>query len=267
MAFGMSDGIEASIDGLIGRDMKSKTAWILCAGFSVILLFVVTGIGNHSGKSNRHEPVMVEPGSDCLAEGEVLNDVQKLSGGRYSDFEQVRELFLKDAERSPRCRENIIAALMNAMKESDPDYKRDSATYHLWADGSQLLGELKAVEALDLLISHLRFTFGSFSSSMRHQPVLKGVIKMGEIAIPKLTIVLRDNPDPHMRMNAVFCLSKIGGQSAMIALKETLPSESNKYVSQFISVVIKAFDNKHLPNQITSKDQEEWFSAFHFCSE
>ena len=260
---GISAGVKDSIEGL--RDMKSKTALLLCASFSVLL--IITGIGSHFGQSNRRETVRVESGSECLAEGEVSKAVQKLSAGSYTDFEEVKALFLREAGRAPRCRENVISALMSAMKESDPDYRRDSTTYYLWSYGSELLGDLKAEEAIDLLISHMGFTYGSFSSSMNHQPVLKGVIRMGEITIPKLNAVLRNNPDPHMRMNAVFCLSKIGGQASMTALKEALPSESDKCVSQFISVVIQAFDNKLQPNHITQKDQGEWFTAFHFCAE
>jgi hypothetical protein len=220
-------------------------------------------------KHGHKKPSMVkgEAGYDCLVEDDLLNAVQKLSEGGYSEFERTKELFLKDAGRSPRCRENIIAALMNAMQESDPNYKSNRDTYFLWRYGSELLGELKAVEALDLLISHMGFTFGSFSSSMRHQPVLYGVICMGGVAIPKLAAVLQENPDRDMRMYAVFCLSRIGGQSAMTVLRGAFPSESDKCVSEFIRVVVKAFDNKLRPNQITMKDQDEWYTAFHFCGE
>ena len=193
--------------------------------------------------------------------------MQKLSEGRYSDFEETKELFLKDAGRASRCRENIIAALMNAMKESDPDYRSDQSVYFLWRYGSELLGQLKAAEALDLLLSHMGFTYGSFSSSMYHQPVLNGVIQMGEIAVPKLAAVLRENPSRYMRRYAVFCLSRIGGQSAMTVLRGALPSESDKCVSEFIRVVIEAFNNKLRPNQIMSKDQDKWYMAFHFCDE
>jgi hypothetical protein len=82
----------------------------------------------------------------------------------------------------------------------------------VWLYGADLLGQLKASEALDLLISHLKLATGIYSASMLHQPALRGVIKMGPVAIPKLSGVLRDNQDQKTRYFAIYCITRIGAK-------------------------------------------------------
>ena len=87
-----------------------------------------------------------------------------------------------------------------------------------------MLGDLKAIEALDFLVAHLDFSRGMFSTTMSQQPALHAVQEIGEGAIPKLSDVLRQHPDWRMRMYAVYCISGIGGPAAERTLKEALPS-------------------------------------------
>jgi len=245
--------------------MKFGLALILSACFPVIMSSGVNTAAHETGSANRHESSISEAacGTGCLAEGDVSIAVQKLSSAQsQSEEDRARELLLDNARRSPRCREQVIAALMSAMDKPNLDFRRDQASYYLWSDGAKLLGDLKAAEALDLLISHLDLNDGTSSVNMIHQPALGGVIRMGSIAIPKLEAVLRRSPDRNMRRYAVFCIARIGGQSGKRALKHALPSESDRCVSRFIRVSIDALSNRRLPNQITSKDRAKWFSAF-----
>jgi hypothetical protein len=249
--------------------MKCGLALILSACFSVITSSDVNRTACETDSGTRYELSISDAASrtGCLAEGDVSLAVQKLSSAQsQSEEHRVRHLLLDNAKRSPRCRKQVIAALMSAMDKPNLDFRRDQASYYLWSDGAELLGDLRAAEALDLLISHLDLNDGTSSVNMIHQPALGGVIKMGSIAIPKLEAVLRQSPDRNMRRYAVFCIARIGGQTGKRALKHDLPSESDRCVSQFIRVSINALDNKRLPNQITSKDRGKWFSAF-LCNE
>jgi HEAT repeat protein len=98
---------------------------------------------------------------------------------------------------------------------------------------------------------------------MSQQPVLRTVIEIGESAIPKLSDVLRNHPDWRMRMYAVYCISisGIGGSSAVRALKEALPSQSDACVKRFVQVSIEALNN----NEQRIRDTNYWFGAF-MCS-
>jgi HEAT repeat protein len=145
---------------------------------------------------------------------------------------------------------------MAAMDKPNLDFTTDEESHHLWLYGAEVLGDLKATEALDLLISHLTTRTATFSTSMNHQPALGGVIKMGSIAIPKLSAVLNDSPDPKMRYSAVYCMATIGGPTAVQSLEHALRTESDKCVSRLIRISLDSFDEAG-----NIKDRGEWFSG------
>jgi hypothetical protein len=236
--------------------MKSTPLLFLCIIFSMFGPAACTGPNIESAVNHPSQSptVGVEFHTTCFARNHLSEALKALSFGDQEQVDQTKQLLLDDAKRSPNCRAEIIAALMKAMDKPNLDLKGDESTYNLWVHGAELLGDLKAVEALDLLISHLDLTNGTFSSSMRHQPALRGVIKMGPIAIPKLEAVLKGNPDPDMRFSAVFCIATIGGPSAVRSLREALPGESERCVSRFIRVSLDSFNSE---GQII--DRGKWF--------
>jgi hypothetical protein len=199
----------------------------------------------------------------CLSEHDLAIAVREFSSRRsYEELERAQELLKRNAGRSAKCRKQVIDALMFAMDRPQIDLFQD---FDLWRYGSVLLGDLKATEALDLLIDHLDLNDGT-SISVSHYPAMQGVIKMGTVAIPKLGVALRRNPDRNVRLDAVFCIAQIGGDTAMPVLKQALSSESDLCVSKFIRVSIDALDNKQMPGQITSNDRAKWYAAFS-CNE
>jgi len=167
--------------------------------------------------------------------------LQQLSSGDYDRIPQARSTLLDYAHQSPRCRKEIVGALIQAMDKPNLDIERQTSDYYLWREGSKLLGELKAVEGLDLLIAHLDMTNGFHSASMVFQPAILGVREMGEAAVPKLGVALRQESKPGLRMAAVYCLTVIGGVTAMNILTQAKEVETNKCVVRFITVSLDTF--------------------------
>jgi hypothetical protein len=194
----------------------------------------------------------------CLPKQDVLDILRKVSSARSEpEAAKSRELLFKEARRSVRCRKELVATVVSAMNHSASNVGRDPDSFYLWRDGAELLGDLKAAEALDLLISHLDLTNGLSGPTMAGQPAILGVIKMGSLAIPKLSISLRESPERKTRYYAVYCISLIGGPSAIYALKHDLRLESDPCVKQFIQVSIDNSDSKgHI------RDRVKWYSAF-----
>ncbi|MDX6404610.1 MAG: hypothetical protein QOH70_2065 [Blastocatellia bacterium] len=182
--------------------------------------------------------------SGCDTDLYIQTALQKLTSGEYTEIEQARNNLLGYAKKSSACRNEVIRSLMKDMDKPDLNLEKQSSNYYLWREGSQLLGELKALEALDLLISHLHLTNGLHSASMVYQPAILGVRQMGPQAVPKLSIALRQSPNPNIRIAAAYCLTSIGGISAMNALKSVQDSESNKCVAGFIALSMKTFSYK-----------------------
>lgn len=193
----------------------------------------------------------------CLSDREIVHAIRKLASGKSSEIASARTTLRNASSQSSACRTEIIEALIKAMDRPNLNFNRDTESYYLWRFGADLLGDLRAIEALDLLISHLTQQSAFFSSSMNYQPALRGVIKMGSIAVPKLAEVLRHNPDPKMRYSAIYCIATIGGVSAIAVLREALVSEADPCAKRLIQASLDSFDDQ---GQI--KNQSEWFAAF-----
>lgn len=240
------------------NDMKYLLCLIVCSLCSIFGLTACTSPNIGRGAVNpRHSPATVRISTEtkCFAQGRLSQAVEDLSRGDEPQISQTKQFLVAEANRSTDCRVELINALITALDKPNLDLK-DEGTHNLWSYGAELLGDLKAAEALDLLVSHLNLSDGTYSSSMSQQPALRGVIKMGTIAMPKLAVVLKGNPDPKMRGSAVYCIALIGGPAAVQSLKESLPAESDPCVSRFIRISLDSFNNE---GQIV--DKGKWFSG------
>lgn len=193
----------------------------------------------------------------CLPDDQLANTVSSLSL-EYDTAQTAQSLLRQTSERSSACRQRVVAAVMNAMNRPDLDISRNQAHANLWREGAILLGDLKAAQSLDLLLSHIKMTEGEWSTTMTHQPALEGIIRMGPVAIPKLRDLLR-NEDWQTRHYAVFCLANIGGLSARRAIETAAPTESHPCVKRLMLASIKTIDVKHGG---LKQDRGEWGRAF-----
>jgi hypothetical protein len=144
------------------------------------------------------------------------------------------------------------------MDKPHVDISRNQVEANLWREGARLLGDLKATESLDLLLSHITMTDGGWSSTMTQHPALEGIIRMGPLAIPKLERLLR-NSDWQTRHYTTYCLASIGGLLARKAIQDALPDETDACVKRFMLISITRIDIKH--GGMTA-DHGEWAKAF-----
>lgn len=176
--------------------------------------------------------------SACLDQGEIENYIEELSRDTTEATEAAQKLFSL-AKTSPERREKTVHALIRAMDKPNLDFLRDRESFFLWSNGAAILGELGAVEALDLLIDRANLHDGLFSASMHHQPAIGGIIAMGGAAVPKLSDALRHNQNRDKRLAVALCLGSIGGQPAMDALKQALATEPDQCVRRFIELLFE----------------------------
>lgn len=200
----------------------------------------------------------------CLSHSEVSGAIKELalplsSRERDSVFNRIRA----GAKRSAKCRTRLVNQLMAAMGNPDPATEVDNATYNTWQYGAYLLADLRATEALDLLIDHLNLTDGF---SINHYPVLGAVISFGPIALPKLSRTAQNNPNIYIRKSAIFCIASIGGLSARRSL-EALHGESDRCNRDFIEASLTAFKNKRSPNRIIFDPERSRWDEAYYCHE
>ena len=202
--------------------------------------------------------VQISNGS-CVSDHDLAQGLKAFSSGVKPEVH--REILSGYARRSPECRAKIITTLLRAMDKPGLNMERDPDSFFLWHFGGELLSELRATEALDLLVANLEITDGE-SINFTHYPALETVIGIGESSIPKLTEKLKHEERPGIRKLAVFCIGWIGGASAKHALAEALPNEKDKCVRDFIRFFLKSFENRKRPNHMAVGDYSKWSSAF-----
>ena len=226
-----------------------QLVFLLC--FAIVTL---SGIDSSSGRAAQGGARVI---AGCLTDDQLARAVISLSGD-YNEARWAQHLLRQSSKRSSTCRQQIVAAVMTAMNKPGLDISRNMADANLWREGAVLLGDLKATQSLDLLLSHITMTDGEWSSTMSHQPALEGIIRMGPVAIPQLEKLL-GNQDWQTRHYAVYCLASIGGASARRAIETTVSKESHPCVKRFMLVSIQTIDVKHGG---VKADSEEWAKAF-----
>jgi hypothetical protein len=224
--------------------------------FLFIAMLTLFNVYSSAGRSGGPNKRLVR---QCVSDDELANAVVSLSR-QYNEAQVAQRLLRQSAKRSSACRRQVVAAVMGAMNKPNLELSQDQAFANLWREGAVLLGDLKATQSLDLLLSHIKMTDGGFTLTMTHQPALEGIIRMGTLAIPKLKPLLQSK-DWQTRHYAVYCLFWIGGTSARRELEKTLPLETDPCVKQFMSVSLKTM--REAKETIRGTDHKsEWVTSF-----
>lgn len=237
---------------------------LVSSGVSIaVLMATALGIESRRPASEVARPARGNhlPLQSCLSDSEISMAVRTLSHGRYEDQQKAVARLKADAVRSTTCRKRVITSVMSAMDQPNVDLTGGTPQFFVWHYGTQLLGELKATEALDLLISNLDRHDGS-GFPFNHYPALGGVIQMGEIALPRLQAVLTENQNHFTRRLTVFCVALIGGQTAHQILRQALERETDPCVATCIRASLKAFANNRRPHHISDESRTEWYTTF-----
>jgi hypothetical protein len=200
----------------------------------------------------------------CFHNTELSESIATLKQQGGADVAKASESLLTQARTADGCRTEVVQALISGMAQATNPTMNQYQNFFLWLHGASLLADLKATEALDLLIANIDFTDGwSASISESHFPALVAILRIGQPAIPKLQIVLTKDPESDRRKFAAFALAYIGGSQARRALTSALPGETDPCVKNFVRLSIQAFDNKAKPNHISSELNGKWLSAFY----
>jgi len=188
---------------------------------------------------------------DKMSEGitHLLNQIYstEINGTIYGPTvqaqQEVPDALLAIAKQSVEARDKIIRALINAL-EQDADGGADTA-FRIACD---VLGKLKAVEAIDTLVKYIDYQPDTYGSSLHYKPSVKGLIQIGEPAVPKIEqtlafgkSVLHPNNN-QLRYNAVTALIHIGGTKSKDALERAYALENDGPVKEWLEFAIRQID-------------------------
>lgn len=242
---------------------KPAVFLIACLAFMVVPLLPRLSKDAPGMRSPETTSAQLKSTVQCIESNDLDRDLVILrSNLADSEVSEVVNSFRSSAKKSLECRQQIIDALIRAMRKPGSGEFADSQRFSLWRHGANLLAELQATEALDLLVANLDVTDG-LSVSLGHYPAVDAVTRMGESAVPKLQTVLSENSNRYMRKFAVFCIASIGGTEARSVLIKALSSETDPCVNRFIHISLEMFGNKSEPNHIPQGKDSRWISAFY----
>jgi HEAT repeat protein len=162
-----------------------------------------------------------------------IDDIDPLIDDIYSCNQEERsaakQKLLKIAAQSDELRAAVIAALARILEDgklfSQEGINPRAGT---WADSADLLGELKAVEAVAILVKRLDYNAGKNGAD--DYPAINALIKIGADTIPSLTAALLAARSPIVRANAAKALGQLGGADAHAALERALLTETDDKV-------------------------------------
>jgi len=80
---------------------------------------------------------------------------------------------------------------------------------------------------------------------------------MGELAVPKLDLAIRNNANLDLRLAAAFCLTDIGGPQAMESLQWAADSGSDGCVRRFAKIALQVSKLERESNAKGSKPELE----------
>jgi len=164
---------------------------------------------------------------------------------------EVPAALISIANQSSEARDSVISAMIQLLNDSSDG---DDTGFYLAVD---VLGILKAVEAVDLLVKYLDYQPGFTGTSLLSKPAVRGLIQIGEAAIPRITEALMSGKsvlhedDYWFRYNARTALLHIGGVQAQETLKRVYDVEKDErlrgWVERTISEINRANRDDHRP--------------------
>lgn len=156
--------------------------------------------------------------------------------------QQVPVQLLEIADRSAESRARVIERLLDVVE--DPTAQDEEPIAQAWMTAVEVLGKLKATEAIDALVEHLDRTGQSpLAASTDIRPTNSALANIGEPALPKLIQAL-SHPNPAIRMEAAMVLFNINKDKARAALESVCRTEQDKQVKGVFEDVIKRIEQK-----------------------
>lgn len=179
----------------------------LIAIFVTMAIGCATNVNNRMNVQNHRDdidsllkkllPVKTEEGGTVVIEGPSI-ETQR----------DVHDSLLRIANQTPESRSEVIEALLQILE--DPQSREGNPIAYRWTTAVEALGELRATEAIDILIKNLDQTGQNDEViSKNYRPVAQSIATIGEPAIPQLIGALSHSNEV-IRFEAASTLASIG---------------------------------------------------------
>jgi len=181
------------------------------------------------------------------ADEEITRLVQRLYPTRvgeaykapgYETAMDAKKRLLAIAQSGTEQRGKVVKALIEFVEDLLSKVAGGAREMAGWV-GTNLLGELKATEAVDMLIKYIDHDYRYQNGMIDYAyptPSCGALVSIGEPAVPKLAEALSRAEAWSVRMVAAITLGYIGGSAAQAALEQARPKETNVQVKTAIQL-------------------------------
>lgn len=178
----------------------------------------------------------------------AVTRVDVLISGLHSSVEGDRETakdgLIAFASQSLESRHAVIEGLLKVVNVQGgcSELRTPPVRIYAWKEAADILGALRATEAIDTLINYSNCSYGPSGLGPGRYPATLALIKIEDVAIPKLADALERKP-PEIQFRAAQALYSIGGERAKEVLTNALLKEKNKGMAYEIKRLLR--DWKH----------------------
>jgi HEAT repeat protein len=199
---------------------------------AILSLGVGLNLRQNALHDNRSTEVLTLRQQDQNADEQVSKWVRDLGSNNSNERSAAKEALLNLSTRSAATRDVVIKQLLKIIKLPDKgaEFVKSPARYSEWREAVDVLGLMRATEAIDDLVDCLDCNNGVAGLAVDRFPATVSIIKIGGAAIPKLSEAIQDRR-PFTRHLAAMALSQIGGDKAKSELEKASAKEKDRDVS------------------------------------
>jgi hypothetical protein len=218
---------------------STERHWSLPLALSILVLRLTSA---NVGRVTRYQEK--EPQSPSL--DRLLQD---LRFGNKSERSAAKVILVEQSNKSVTARATLIKALLPSIKgpNRSVEFMRNPDLYKQWRPVVELLGTIRAVEAIDDLIECLDCNTGLFSLSPDTFPATRAIIRIGDQAIPALSRTIEEDRIKLKIYLAAVALSQIGGEKALAILERAARREKDKELAIDFRNLLKNPNNSNKP--------------------
>jgi hypothetical protein len=218
---------------------STERHWSLPLALSILVLRLTSANVGRVTRYQEKEPQ--NPSLDRL--------LQDLRFGNKSERSAAKVILIEQSNKSVTARATLIKALLPSIKgpNRSVEFMRNPDLYKQWRPVVELLGTIRAVEAIDDLIECLDCNTGLFSLSPDTFPATRAIIRIGDQAIPALSRAIEEDRIKLKIYLAAVALSQIGGEKALAILERAARREKDKELAIDFRNLLKNLNNSNKP--------------------
>lgn len=226
--------------------MMCNPSWVLIVSLGICMSCAESNSSRKALPNARNVVATTYSQNDDYNNNQLDKLVRDLRSDNENERAAAKKTLLEISGKSMAARDSVIRELLKIIKapRGSVEFMKHPTRYLEWKGATEILGSIKAIEAIDDLIECLDCNIGAFGLSPDVFPATRSIIKIGAASIPKLSEAVEQKP-LLVRYLAAVALSQIGGDRAKSVLYKAMQKEKDKDISSAMNNLLKNWDGSN----------------------